>query len=310
MTAILSLAPVFFMIAFGIAARKLRWMTADQIAGVKRLIFNILFPVMLVQLLATATLSSSHILVVGYVFACLLINHFIARLLTRWTGSEYAHFSPFLLAVVEGGVCATPLYLSIVGPSSNMIIIDIAGMIMCFVVLPILVAKKTSESASVKAIAANVYHSLYVRMVVLGLFLNVTGIYAKVMASAVGPVLDAILSQITVPIVPVILFILGFDFDIDKSFLKPLAKMAAAKTVLFAFSIAGFFLLFPQRVADPAYRIAPILYFSCPTGLGVIPIITPLFRSKRDNAFVSAFISGYMIITMIVFAALSVWYTL
>lgn len=310
MTAILSLAPVFFMIAFGIAARKLRWMNADQIAGVKRLIYNILFPVMLVQLLASATLSSSHFLVVGYVFACLSINHFIARLLTRWTGSEFAHFSPFLMAVVEGGVCATPLYLSIVGPSSNMIIIDIAGMIMCFVVLPVLVAQKTSESASVKAIAANVYHSFYVRMVVLGLFLNATGIYAKVMASPVGSVLDAILSQITAPVVPVILFVLGFDFAIDKDIFKPLAKMAAVKTVLFAVSIAGFFLLFPQRVADPTYRIAPILYFSCPTGLGVIPIITPLFRSRKDNAFVSAFISGYMVITMLVFTALSVWYSM
>lgn len=308
MSAIVSLAPVFFMIGFGMAARRFGWMTQSQIAGVKRLIYNILFPVMLVQLLASATLSANHLLVVAYVFACLVVNHFIARLLLRRISPEYAHFSPFLMAVVEGGVCAVPLYLSIVGPSSNMVVIDIAGMIMCFVVLPVLVARELSTNASPKEIASNIFHSLYVRAVALGLLLNVTGVYAWVMASTAGTVIEAILTQVTVPIVPVILYILGYDFAVDRTVVKPLFKMAAVKTCLFALSIAGFFLLFPDRVADPAYRIAPILYFSCPTGLGVIPIITPLFRSEKDNAFVSAFISGYMVITMAVFIALSVWY--
>lgn len=296
------------MIGFGMLARRFGWMTQSQIAGVKRLIYNILFPVMLSQLLASATLSSSHLLVVGYVFACLLLNYFISRPILRRIAPEYAHFSHFLMMVVEGGVCAVPLYLSVVGPSSNMVVIDIAGMLMCFVMLPVLVARAQSANASAKEIASNVFHSLFVRMVVLGLLLNVTGVYRLVMTSAAGPVLDAVLTQITMPVVPVILFILGYDFAVDKSVIKPLFKIAAVKTCLFALAIAGFFLLFPERVADPAYRIAPILYFSCPTGLGVIPIITPLFRSEKDNAFVSAFISGYMVLTMVVFAALSVWY--
>ena len=45
---------------------------------------------------------------------------------------------------MEGGNVALPLYLSIVGTSSNTVIFDIAGTMICFIVLPVLIAKSAA----------------------------------------------------------------------------------------------------------------------------------------------------------------------
>ncbi|MFQ7172233.1 MAG: hypothetical protein ACLRQF_09205 [Thomasclavelia ramosa] len=46
-----------------------------------------------------------------------------------------------MLTTCEGGNVALPLYLSIVGASSNTVIFDLAGVFMAFVIIPIMVAR-------------------------------------------------------------------------------------------------------------------------------------------------------------------------
>ena len=58
--------------------------------------------------------------IVGYVLMMYLLALFVLGPLTsRFTGMEQAHFSKYLLATHEGGNVALPLYLAIVGASSN-----------------------------------------------------------------------------------------------------------------------------------------------------------------------------------------------
>jgi hypothetical protein len=100
-----------------------------------------------------------------------------------------------------------------------------------------------------------------------------------------------------------ILFILGFDLSIDKETIGPILKVAALKTVYFAVVIAGFFVLFPTKMADKTYMMAPIIYFMSPTGFGLFPVISPLYKDEDDASFTSAFVSIYLIITLIVYTA-------
>ena len=136
---------------------------------------------------------------------------------------------------------------------------------------------------------------------IVGLVLNFTGIYDLLIASQFGEMITGTLSQATTPIVSMILFILGYHLNVDKKTLVPILKLMGIKIVYYAMVIAGFFILFPAQMADKTFMMAPIIYFMCPTGFGLMPVIAPLYKYEDDASFTSAFVSIFMIITLIVY---------
>ena len=76
----------------------------------------------------------------------LVIGKFITQHITK----KYQKFAPYLLTVVEGGNVALPLYLSIVGQSSTTVIFDLGGIMICFITIPILIAKEVSAGSYYK----------------------------------------------------------------------------------------------------------------------------------------------------------------
>ena len=303
MTALTTLFPVFFMLALGFISRLKGWITPEQKEGANAIIFNILFPILIFNLLATASIEFEHIYIISYVFIIYIMALIIGKYLTPRYAKKYAHFSPYLLTVCEGGNVALPLYLSIVGTSSNTVIFDIAGTAICFIVIPILVAKQINQGTSAKELIKNIFSNSFVIAVLLGLILNFSGIYRMLLASDFGTMITMTISQATTPIVSMILFILGYDLNIDKKTLTPILKLLAIKTIYFTFVILGFFVFFPNYMADKTFMIAPIIYFMSPTGFGLMPVITPLYKNDEDSAFTSAFVSIYIIVTLIVYTA-------
>lgn len=65
--------------------------------------------------------------------------------------------------------------------------------------------------------------------------------------------------------------------------------------------ILGFFLLFHARMADHEFLMAVLIYFMCPTGFGMAPLLTPLYKSDRDASFTSAFMSLYIVVTLVAY---------
>ena len=89
------------------------------------------------------------------------------------------HISPYLLTTCEGGNVALPLYTSIVGVAyaSNTVIYDIAGTVIAIIIIPVLVAKKTSGNTSTKELLKTIFTNSFVIAVMLGIILNVLGVY-------------------------------------------------------------------------------------------------------------------------------------
>ena len=266
MAALTTLFPVFFMLALGFIARVKGWITLEQKNGANAIIFKILFPILVLNLMCTATIETDHIKIIGYVFGVYL-----------------------------------PLYLSIVGKSSNTVIFDIAGTVIAFIVFPVLIAKEAATGSSMKEMIKSIFTNSFVIAVIVGLVLNFTGIYDLLIASQFGEMITGTLSQATTPIVSMILFILGYDLNVDKKTLVPILKLMGIKIVYYAMVIAGFFILFPAQMADKTFMMAPIIYFMCPTGFGLMPVIAPLYKDEDDASFTSAFVSIFMIITLIVY---------
>lgn len=301
MAALTTLFPVFFMLALGFISRVKGWISPEQKAGANTIIFKILFPILVFNLMCTARFEISHIQIILYVFVIYVLALIVGKLLAPIAGKQYAHFSPYLLTAVEGGNVALPLYLSIVGTSSNTVIFDIAGTVLCFIIFPILVAKEASTNSSPKEMIKDILTNSFVIAVILGLALNLTGGYAWLMNLALGEMITKTLSQATAPIVSMILFILGYDLKVDRKTIVPILKLMSIKFVYYALVIVGFFILFPAQMSDKTFMMAPIIYFMCPTGFGLMPVIAPLYKNEEDAAFTSAFVSMFMIVTLIAY---------
>ena len=308
MTALSTLFPVFFMIGLGALARIKGWVTPQQKEGANHIVFNILFPIMIFNVLFTANISVSVIWIVLYVFIAFVLTMVLGKLLSQFTGAKMAHISPYLLTTTEGGNVALPLYTSIVGLSyaSNTIIFDIAGSLIAFVVMPIMVAKETSGKTSFKELLKTICTSSFLIAVALGLILNLIGGYTFLLTTPLIDIYTNTIHQATGPIVGMILLIIGFNLKIQKETLPSLIKLLCVRFVLFAGIIAGFFILFPSMMADQIYMIAVLIYFMSPTGFAVPMIISPLNKTEEDEDFQSAFISLYMVITLIVYALIVV----
>lgn len=302
MAALTTLLPVFFMLALGFASRNLGWITPEQKAGANSILFDILFPILIFNLLASADLDMSVLPIVGYVFAMYLLAILVIGPITaRFTGQDRAHFSNYLLATHEGGNVALPLYLAIVGASSNTVIFDLAGTVTCFIVIPILVARQASSGADVGQLVKNIVTNPFIIAVVLGLALNLTGLYGVILNSGFGPAFSSTISMATSPIVGLILFCLGYDLSVDKSTLGSLLRLGAVRMAWSALIIAGFFLLFGARMANHEFLMAVLIYFACPTGFGMAPLLMPLYKNEKEAGFTSAFMSLYIIVTLVVY---------
>ena len=292
MAAVTTLFPVLFMLILGFVSKRRGWVADEQKSGVSGVVFKVLFPIMIFNLAATAEIDSSKIAVVGFAFAVYIAGIFLGRLVSPFTGKKYAKFSPYLLSSEEGGSVALPLYLSIAA---------------CFIVIPIMVAREGSKGASGKDILLSVVTNSFIVAVTLGLVVNLSGLYGALIASPFGEMYTKTATMATQSIGPMILYCLGYDFKIDRETIAPLAKLALVKTVYFGIVIGLFFLLFPALMADRIFMMAVIIYLMSPSGAGLVPVISPLFKDEDDAAFASAFIPLYLVITLIVYTCVVIF---
>lgn len=309
MAALTTLFPVFFMIGLGAIARIKNWITPEQKDGANNIVFNVLFPIMIFNVLFTAKIEVSVIWVIIYVFIAFILTMIIGKLISGFTGKELAHISPYLLTTCEGGNVALPLYTSIVGLSyaSNTVIFDIAGSFIAFVVIPILVAKSTAGKTNNKDLLKTIFTNSFVIAVTLALILNLSGFYNYLSQTPFINVYTSTITQATAPIVGMILFIIGYNLKIKKETLPSLLKLLSVRLVLYVCIIAGFFIFFPHMMADKIYMIAVLIYFMSPTGFAVPMLISPLNKSEEDADFQSAFISLFIVITLIVYTVIVIF---
>lgn len=307
MTALTTLFPVFFMVILGLISRVKGFVTPQQKDGANHIVFHILFPILIFNILLTSQIEASAAYIVLYVFIAFVLAMVIGKALGHFTGEKFKHISYFMMTTCEGGNVALPLYLSIVGTSSHTVIFDLAGTLIAFVVIPIIVAKKCAGEMTVVELTKKIISNSFVIAVFLGLVFNLTGVYQSLMNSAWGELYTQTVSMATQPIVGMILFIIGYNLKIDVSTIAPLLKLMIVRVIYYVIVILGFFVFFPQLMSDSVYVMAVLIYFMCPTGFALPMQISPLYHQEEDENFTSTYISLYMIITLIVYTAVVVF---
>lgn len=199
MNALSTLFPVFFMIILGMIARIKGFISPEQKEGANHIVFNVLFPILIFNVLFTAKIESSAILIVLYVLIAFTLALVLGKCITKFTGKEVGHIFPYLLTTCEGGNVALPLYTSIVGVAyaSNTVIFDIAGTVIAFIIIPVLVAKATSGNTSTKELLKTIFTNSFVIAGMLGLVLNLLGAYDMLSQTAFIDVYTNTIQQAT-----------------------------------------------------------------------------------------------------------------
>lgn len=311
MQAISTIFPVFFILFLGIHARKKGWINHEQNNGLKTIALDILFPFLIYHIVSTSVLDRNIVLEIVYLIAVWILVYFFGKMVCRILPESIREISPFLLLTCEGGAVALPLYLSIVGSSYilNLIPFDLAGIMINFIFVPTVLQIRRKEELKLLPLVKKVISAPFVIAALLAVITNLTGLQRLLsQSSAFGPIYENTMNAIIAPVSGLILFSLGYSIRLKKGYLSSLFKLAVIRLIFCSGIIASFFLVFPEKMESPVFSLGVILYFYCPTGFPVPLQIREILDSEEKEEFVSAFISLFLLIALIVYVALSFYY--
>ena len=311
MQAISTIFPVFFILFLGIHARKKGWINHEQNNGLKTIALDILFPFLIYHIVATSVLDRNIVLEIVYLIAVWILVYFFGKMVCRILPESIREISPFLLLTCEGGAVALPLYLSIVGSSYilNLIPFDLAGILINFIFVPTVLQIRRKEELKLLPLVKKVISAPFVIAALLAVITNLTGLQRLLsQSSTFGSIYENTMNAIIAPVSGLILFSLGYSIRLKKGYLSSLFKLAVIRLIFCSGIIASFFLVFPEKMESPVFSLGVILYFYCPTGFPVPLQIREILDSEEKEEFVSAFISLFLLIALIVYVALSFYY--
>lgn len=311
MQAISTIFPVFFILFLGIHARKKGWINHEQNNGLKTIALDILFPFLIYHIVATSVLDRNIALEIVYLIAVWILVYFLGKMVCRMLPENIREISPFLLLTCEGGAVALPLYLSIVGSSYilNLIPFDLAGILINFIFVPTILQIRRKDELKLLPLVKKVISAPFVIAALLAVITNLTGLQRLLsQSSAFGPIYENTMNAIIAPVSGLILFSLGYSIRLKKGYLSSLFKLAVIRLIFCSGIIASFFLIFPEKMESPVFSLGVILYFYCPTGFPVPLQIREILDTDEKEEFVSAFISLFLLIALVVYVALSFYY--
>ena len=303
-----TLFPVFFMMFLGILARSKNWISWEQKEGAKDIVFRILFPALIFHVIFVSNLSINLLKQIVFLDIAWIIVYLLGRVLSKYIGESYRKLVPFLLMTCEGGNVALPLYISLVGSAYalNIVTFDVAGIIINFGLVPILVSRQVNSNQSSKELIKNIFTNSFVLAVILGVVANIIGLYGLLEYAGLASLYSNTITAVLAPITGIILFTLGYDLRFDLQTLKSLLSLVIIRLILCSMIIGGFFLVFPNIMANPYFKTAVLLYFMCPTGFPVPLQLSLLCSDKDQESFMSAFISVYMFITLVAYTLITI----
>ena len=261
--------------------------------------------------MATSVLDRNIVLEIVYLIAVWIFVYFLGKMVCRMLPENLRDLSPFLLLTCEGGAVALPLYLSIVGSSYilNLIPFDLAGILINFIFVPTVLQIRRKDELKLLPLVKKVISAPFVIAALLAVITNLTGLQRLLsQSSTFGSLYENTMNAIIAPVSGLILFSLGYSIRLKRGYLSSLFKLAVIRLIFCSGIIASFFLIFPEKMESPVFSLGVILYFYCPTGFPVPLQIREILDTDEKEEFVSAFISLFLLIALVVYVALSFYY--
>ncbi len=291
--------PVLIMIAVGAVCRKKGVVQRQGVAGLKALIVNVCLPAVLIGAFYRAQYSIDIVVTALSMFVICLAALGLGFLVKRFSKAKMRS-TPFLMTGFEAGMLGYALFTLLFGAAriTYFATADLGQVLFVFTVYLVLLKKEASFKDSVKTMVK----SPVIISIVLGVVIGATGLGRMVDASAAGETVSYIFEFIAAPTAVLILFVIGYELELKKLNLRITLSTLLARAALMALLCVALLAAIGLIITVSEYlKWALILMFVLPP-----PFIIPIFVDNSDeNAYVSATLSSYTVLSLIAFALIA-----
>ncbi len=303
--------PIVLLLGLGTLCRRKQILTPDGLAGLKSIVGNICLPVVLFNAFFTAHYSPSVLLIFLTVylgFGAALLAGFALRKLA----APHGKFFPFLLTSAEGGMLGYALYGVLMGEQSGFAVVDLGQTVFAYTAFLGTLTLVDGQTPSAGKLLRNIVTNKCCIGMALGIALGIAGVDERMLAGPsaglVFGVLSALItptiSAITAPTSALVLLIVGYELELDKKLLRPVAVTVLTRLALMGgLFVLVSFVIFRIIPYDPALQIALMILYALPA-----PFIIPLFADVGDEGkYISTSLSVHTLCTVLLFAVIAAY---
>ena len=297
-----ALFPVLGMILIGMFCRKSRVLSEKGFQDLKTLMTQIILPIAVFHALATAEYSMQLFGLVGLMLVFMILPFLVGYVLQPMVPKPYSRYTPFMVAVYEGGMVAYPLYASLCGSEnlSQIALLDIAGVLFGFgVYMSLLSLMESGKAPTVKQIVSDALHMPAFVAAMLGIVVGVTGLGQWLLRTEAGILYTETISMITSPLSAMILVVVGYSIVPKKEMLRPCLRTIALRAVLQAAMILGMLAAVHHFIGQSrTLDLAIIIYMSAPATFSMQAFV----KDPDASAYVSTTNALYCFVSVAVYA--------
>lgn len=295
--------PVFAALAMGIFCRTRKFVDRNGIDTLKKIVINLTLPFVLLNAFATAEYAPSTIAIPVLMFLVCCVALILGHIITKVFRVK-SSLAPFLAAGCEAGMLGYALF-ALLFPNehnSSFAIIDIGQTLFVFTVFKITI----SGNRNVKQIIKDMLHTPILWATGIGVLIGATGFYQQLTQWKVNGVLDGLTSFLSAPTAMAILLVIGYDLSIKDMRWKQTAGMIGMRLVVSAIAYGIIVLVNRTLLNNMIFEGAALLMFILPP-----PFVIPVFADDpKERGLISASLSSMTLITIILFAVLTVIFSL
>lgn len=295
--------PIVLLLGLGTLCRRKQLLTLDGLAGLKSIVGNICLPVVLFNAFFTARYSLSVLLTFLTVylgFGAALLAGFALRKLA----APHGKFFPFLLTSAEGGMLGYALYGVLMGEQSGFAVVDLGQTVFAYTAFLGTLTLVDGQTPSAGKLLRNIVTNKCCIGMALGIALGVAGVGGWMLSSPAAGLVTGTISAITAPTSALVLLIVGYELELDKKLLRPVAVTVLTRLALMGgLLVLVSFVIFRMIPYDPALQIALMVLYALPA-----PFIIPLFADVGgEGKYISTSLSVHTLCTVLLFAVIAAY---
>ena len=282
-TVIQVIAPIFLAMILGMGARKKNTLSPEVIQGMQNFVVQFCLPCLIFNYCLTADVTMQVLGSMVLIPPLLLVGTVWAF---RARKKQFPYFNfPQLFSCKETGMMGIPLFMILFGAEQayRMGMLDLAQAVIAYPVLAILGAGSDS-AASPKAVVKRMLSSPLIILSLVGITLNVTGIWDWVENIGLSGIVTESVSFVAQPVSAVMLFCVGYNFNLSGDNQKEIFRITAIHVSVFVtIGLILQVLLFLVPNVDALTRWAALLYCTLPASY-----LSSSFGRKQEESVMAS----------------------
>jgi len=296
------LLPIALAMTLGVIARKRKSISKAGVEEMQKFVLNIALPFALFNSCLNGKFTGETLLPMVLTFFALLFSTLTAFRLRKKIG--YSNL-PMAFAAGEAGMIGLPLYMTLF-PAEHTFRFAALQLIHLATAMPtlsILTAEKEGGTLDTPALVKKVFTTPPLVGSLLGVAMNLSGGMRLLESIGFDTVLNKATSFMAAPVSAVIVFTIGYTFDLSGEDLRAELRTCASRLILFTsfcLILQGALFLVPN--VAPETRWAVLLYYMLPAPYP----LSALGKNDSEQRFGSGVCSLGTVITLIVFCIMTI----